>query len=69
MIYTKRNFNNGIENCLEIYSDSFKIIDKTNNQKWNATSENPITITEKRSTDYVESEELLDATNLNVESA
>ena len=60
MINIKNEFNNGIFDCLEIYSDSYKILETTNNHLWNATEENPITIAKHRLSDYVESNEILE---------
>lgn len=60
MYKTKREFNNGIFECLEIYHDTNKILEKTNNVLWNATEENPICISKSRANDYVISDVLLD---------
>lgn len=60
MYKIKREFNNGIFECLEIYHDTTKILEKTNNVLWNATEDNPICIAKSRANDYVISDELLD---------
>lgn len=60
MYLIKREFNNGIFDCLEIYHDTNKILETTNNILWNATEENPICIAKSRMNDYVVSDELLD---------
>lgn len=60
MINIKKEFNNGLFDCLEIYSDTYKILEKTNNHLWNATYENPITIAKHRISDYIESNEVLE---------
>lgn len=60
MIQIKREFNNGVFDCLEIYDNDFKILETTNNQLWNTNEENPITIKKDRLNDYV-------ASNINAE--
>lgn len=60
MYIIKREFNNGIFDCLEIYHDTHKILETTNDILWNATEENPICIAKSRANDYVISDELLD---------
>ena len=61
MYLIKREFNNGIFDCLEIYHNEYKILETTNNTLWNATEENPICIAKSRANDYVVNDELLDA--------
>lgn len=60
MYKIKREFNNGLFDCLEIYHDTYKILETTNNTLWNATEENPICIAKSRMNDYILSDELLD---------
>lgn len=60
MYLIKREFNNGVFNCLEIYHDTNKILETTNNILWNATEKEPICIAKSRMNDYVISDELLD---------
>ena len=60
MYLIKREFNNGVFDCLEIYHDTNKILETTNNILWNATEENPICIAKSRMNDYVVSDVLLD---------
>lgn len=56
MIQIKREFNNGVFDCLEIYDNDFKILETTNNQLWNTNEENPITIKKDRYDDYIVSD-------------
>lgn len=52
MIYIVKEFNNGIEDCLIIDSNSNKkILELTNNTLWNSE----ISIVKRRLNDYVES--------------
>lgn len=60
-ILIKKEFNNGLFQCLEIYHETNKILETTNEQLWNATFDNPICIAKSRFDDYVVSEELLDS--------
>lgn len=60
MYLIKREFNNGVFDCLEIYHDTNKILETTNNTLWNATEENPICIAKSRMNDYILSDEILD---------
>lgn len=60
MYKIKREFNNGLFDCLEIYHDSHKILETTNNTLWNATEESPICIAKSRENKYILSNELLD---------
>lgn len=60
MYNIKREFNNGLFDCLEIYHDTNKILEKTNNVLWNATEVNPICIAKSRANDYIISDVLLD---------
>lgn len=60
MIQIKREFNNGVFDCLEIYDNEFKILETTNNQFWNTDENHPITIKKDRLNDYV-------ASNINAE--
>lgn len=60
MYLIKREFNNGVFDCLEIYHNTNKILETTNNTLWNATEEEPICIAKSRMNDYVVSDELLD---------
>lgn len=60
MYLIKREFNNGVFDCLEIYHGTNKILETTNNTLWNATEKNPICIAKSRKNDYVVSDELLD---------
>ena len=53
MIVIKKEFNNGIEDCVLIDSDNNKkILETTNGIEWN----NEIFIVKRRLSDYVESE-------------
>lgn len=56
MIQIKREFNNGVFDCLEIYDNEFKILETTNNQLWNTNEENPVTIKKDRYNDYIVSD-------------
>lgn len=56
MIQIKREFNNGVFDCLEIYDNDFKILETTNNQLWNTNEENPVTIKKDRYNDYIVSD-------------
>jgi len=60
MIQIKREFNNGVFDCLEIYDNEFKILETTNNQFWNTDENHPIIIKKDRLNDYV-------ASNINAE--
>lgn len=60
MIIVKNTYNNGLFEVEEIYHDTNKILEKTNNVLWNATEDNPICIAKSRHDDYVVSDELLD---------
>ena len=53
MYKIKREFNNGLFDCLEIYHDSNKILEITNNTLWNATEESPICIAKSRENKYI----------------
>lgn len=67
MYKIKREFNNGLFDCLEIYHNTNKILETTNNTLWNATEENPICIAKSRENDYTVSDELLDVQEENSE--
>ena len=60
MYLIKREFNNGVFDCLEIYHDTNKILETTNGILWNATEKEPICIAKSRAGDYVVSDELID---------
>lgn len=60
MIQIKREFNNGVFDCLEIYDNEFKILETTNNQFWNTDENHPIIIKKDRLNDYI-------ASNINAE--
>ena len=60
MCLIKREFNNGVFDCLEIYHDTNKILETTNGVLWNATEKEPICIAKSRANDYIVSGELLD---------
>lgn len=70
MIQIKREFNNGVFDCLEIYDNEFKILETTNNQFWNTDENHPIVIKKDRLNDYVSSninaEEIKDV-NIDIE--
>lgn len=55
MIEIKREFNNGLFDCCEIYDLNFKILEKSNNFLWNTNEDNPICIPKSRIEDYEES--------------
>ena len=55
MIQIKREFNNGIFDCLEIYDNEFKILEKTNGFLWNTNERHIIVVVKSRLTDYEES--------------
>ena len=55
MIQIKREFNNGLFDCLEIYDNDFKILEKTNRFLWNTNERHTIVVTKSRLTDYEES--------------
>lgn len=63
MIIVKNEFNNDLFDCQEIYSDTFKILETTNNVLWNATEEQPIIIAKSRKNDYIESNIILERNN------
>lgn len=67
MYLIKREFNNGVFDCLEIYHDTNKILETTNGILWNATEKEPICIAKSRANDYVVSDELLDVQEENIE--
>lgn len=69
MLKIKREFNNGVFDCLEIYHDTNKILETTNNTFWNATEENPICIAKSRASDYVVSDELIDVQEENLKES
>lgn len=56
----KREFNNGIFDCLEIWHPTHKIKEISNDMLWNATADNPICVAKSRLSDYIVSDELLD---------
>jgi hypothetical protein len=56
----KKEFNNGLFDCLEIYHPTNKILEITNNTLWNATEDNAICIAKSRANDYIVSNELLE---------
>lgn len=60
MYLIKKQFNNGVFECLEIYHKEYKILETPNGILWNATEESPICIAKSRANDYVVSGELLD---------
>ena len=69
MYLIKRQFNNGVFECLEIYHNEYKILEKTNGILWNATEKEPICIAKSRANDYVVSDELLDVEEENLETS
>ena len=64
MIQIKREFNNGLFDCQEIYDNEFKILEKTNGQLWNTNERHTIVVTKSRFTDYEESTTLVDLEKL-----
>ena len=52
----KREFNNGIEDCQEIYNSEYKIFDIKNRHLWNTDINHPIVIVKSRANNYVRSE-------------
>lgn len=52
----KKEFNNGIEDCLEIYNNEFKIFDVKTRHLWNTDENHPIIIVKARANEYVRSE-------------
>ena len=56
MIQIKSEFKRGEIDCLEIYDNDFKILEKTTNILWNTNFENPIVISKNRQNDYVPSD-------------
>lgn len=65
MIIVKNTYNNGLFEVEEIYHETNKILETTNNVLWNATEDNPICIAKSRHNDYVVSDELLDVEEAN----
>lgn len=55
MIQIKREFNNGLFDCQEIYDNEYKILETTNNQLWNTDEQHPIVIKKDRRNDYISS--------------
>lgn len=55
MIQIKREFNNGLFDCQEIYDNEYKILETTNNQLWNTDEQHPIVIKKARRNDYISS--------------
>ena len=55
MYLIKREFNNGVFDCLEIYHNEYKILETPNGTLWNATEEHPICIAKSRAADYIDS--------------
>lgn len=56
MIEVKREFNNGLFDCLEIYDNEHKIYEKKIDHYWNTDENHPISIAKSRRDDYVESD-------------
>ena len=52
----KREFNNGIEDCQEIYNNEFKIFDIEKRHLWNTDINHPIVIVKARANNYVKSD-------------
>lgn len=51
---------NDFEDYMEIYHDTFKILELSNGTLWNATEDSPIAIAKSRKSDYVVSNEPLE---------
>ena len=64
MIQIKREFNNGLFDCQEIYDNEFKILEKTNGQLWNTNIDHPIIVAKTRLDDYEESATPIDLEKL-----
>lgn len=60
MYLIKRQFNNGVFDCLEIYHNEYKILEKTNGTLWNTDIDHPITIAKSRRDDYVVSNKAIE---------
>lgn len=56
MIQIKKEYHNGIDDVIEIYSE-FKLFETPTKDVWNATEENPITIPKKRLKEFLETTE------------
>ena len=64
MIQIKREFNNGLFDCQEIYDNEHKILETTNNQLWNTNIDHPIIVAKTRLDDYEESTTPIDLEEL-----
>lgn len=60
MIQIKKEYNNGLDDVIEIYSE-FKLFETSTKNIWNATEENPITIPKKRLKEFLETTEPVEA--------
>ena len=71
MIQTKNKYFNGREIVVEIYHETHKIFETTNGELWNATFEEPITVTENRfnNGDYIVSAAELEKIEENIEKS
>ena len=65
MIIVKREFNNGLFHCQEIYSPRYQILEKTNKKLHNATFENPLVIAKSRKDDYIETKKPITKIKIN----
>lgn len=51
----KSEYNRGDTECVELYNDTYKILEKTNGQLWNTNIDHPIIVAKSRLADYEES--------------
>ena len=51
----KSEYNRGDRICVELYNDTYKILEKTNGKLWNTNIDHPIIVAKTRLGDYEES--------------
>ena len=51
----KSEYSRGDRICVELYNDTYKILEKTNGQLWNTNIDHPIIVAKIRLADYEES--------------
>lgn len=60
----KSEYSRGDRICVELYNDTYKILEKTNGQLWNTNIDHPIIVAKTRLDDYEESTTLIDLEEL-----
>ena len=50
----KSEYNRGDIECVELYNDTYKILEKTNGQLWNTNEKHTIVVAKSRLADYAE---------------